>query len=275
MNRGPTSTPAVPSIWTTSESERVLGNKQSNCSSETSSGDHQPPVVIMPRKRTPPITNLHETLAKVVASPAAAPLPTLQLSAASSTTTSLSRKSSPPSPISAPVTAINLHHHNNLLLGSAANSKKSINASHQLLANISQSYSHGNLQSYNGYSSPTKELCASAISYAGLGLGGSSSTIIGGDRGGSSVHGGRDTPFSFVGSCLTSANRLNCLGGATGGGGGAGFNSSTGAGVDHSSSSAAAYWKHHPQQQQFYNSQYSGGGGGGNNSSGGNQKVNI
>lgn len=118
-------------------------------------------------------------------------------------------------------------------------------------------------------------MLASASTISGLGIGGGSSiTLTAAERTTGSVYGtGRETPFSFLGS-LTSANRLNCLGGSSPGGGAG----------DHS---VSGYWK---QQQQFHNSTstyphsvYNGGGGGngggsvvgggGNNS--GNQKVNI
>lgn len=120
-------------------------------------------------------------------------------------------------------------------------------------------------------------MLASASTISGLGIGGGSSiTLTAAERTTGSVYGtGRETPFSFLGS-LTSANRLNCLGGSSPGGGAG----------DHS---ASGYWKQQ-QQQQFHNSTstyphsvYNGGGGGngggsvvgggGNNS--GNQKVNI
>ena len=246
--------------------------------------------IALPRKTTPPSSNLHETLVKSITttSPAGGNEARDAKPASAASVTSRKSSSSSSSPTSSlassRVTAINLHHHNNLL---AATAKKPLN-----LANINslhtgssvslwhQQQHHNHLVSppfgsgVGCFASPTKELVASSA-LSGLGIGGSSITLTAAERAGSVTGGGgRETPFSL----LTSVSRLNCLGGSHPGGGPA----SATAG-DHS---PGAYWKHQlpPQQQQQFQHQQStstyphsvyGGGGGGNNSSGGNQKVNI
>lgn len=251
-------------VWTTNTSAvGVLGDhKQSNSLPPTKSAATDQPTVL-PRKHSPTTTNLHETLVKSVTGGGGS-------SSSSSPTSSVA---------SSRITAINLHHHNNLLATNPPPppppaSKKSLNAANINGSSVSlwqQQHNHHQHQlapfGSGGVLSATRELVAASSTISGLGIGGSTITLQASERTGSVA--GRETPFSFLAN-LTSANRLNCLGGSSPGGAG-----------DHSPS---AYWKH--QQQQFHNSTstyphstYNGGGGGGgggaNNSSGGNQKVNI
>lgn len=294
-------------IWTTHTSATNTINNINEDHSKVD--DHHSPTSndqlteTLPRKQTPPSSNLHDTLMKSLANANGA-----SASAAKAAPSVASRKSSssssPTSSVaSSRITAINLHHHNNLLAGKKTHNLANMNGHHGSSASLWQQqqqqpqYHPASLSSHNLHNvapfgsginlhhhSTTKELLAASV------VGGSTITLQASERAASVA--GRDTPFSFL-SSLPSTNRLNCLGGS----------SPVGPGDQ---SPLAAYFKHHQllqhQQQQQHNSvatyphSYNGGGSGGmglgggggngggggggcgNNSNGGggnNQKVNI